>query len=414
MSWRMYLAFVAALSSMACVLPDVGAGAREMATVKSHDDDTTQSPGATNSNTDASTNPAGRADAGLDAKEPPSGVAGIGGSDAGNDARPESGNFDAGSSDPNRSGGMAGSAGSAGSQPASGGKPSSDAGRGGSPASCPPGLHACPNGECQSTSNDRVHCGNECVRCAQNSICVNGQCTPCSSASEHTCEGMNRCFENSDALHCGPQCSECPNTTQSIATCEADRCASRCLANSITCGEASGCARVAWDFEDGTVQGWETSPDDALFKNAAGPLRVSTERAHGGSQALAADVKVSVQSSRYGLSFSNSLCTLNNPLDIRGKEISAWFYFDGPSLPSSDCCTITPYVFVKRPNETTSFSPNERAMLPRDRLVVKQWFRVSGRMPADAPQTVYWFTFQASIDAEGWVGTVFIDDVKIE
>lgn len=314
------------------------------------------------------------------------------------------------------SGPAAGAGGVAGaSQPrAAGAAPTAGGGAGGATSvRCSEGSRACPNGQCRPIADDPLFCGSSCEPCPSGAICSSGTCAPCASAYEHTCTSANRCFANTDPTHCGPACMACERRPYAKASCESNACKWRCDANTLVCSDGTTCAPAAWDFEDNATQGWTSDESTAQFPNAAGALSVTTARVHGGKYALAAPLQI-VRGTADGGVFRTTLCTLETPPDLRGKTISAWFYFDGPAVSGEGCCQIFPYVFVKAKSGTTSFSPNGKAMLPEAKIVPLQWFKVSGTMPGDLEQPVYTFTFQWSMDVATWSGTVYIDDVRVE
>lgn len=331
-------------------------------------------------------------------------------------ARNDGDPVDAGGAEP-RGAGMGGSLGQGGmnaagaAAPARGGAgaPAAKAGGGGAPpVSCSAGFRGCPNGLCYSTGDHPDHCGPECTVCKHDTICKAGRCVPCVTSSERTCANMNQCFAKTDPMHCGSSCIVCPSSPYATSTCENDSCKLVCKSDALSCtGQAAACIRASWDFEDNTTQGW------TLGDSSSADASIMSTRTHAGRHAFAANVRVNSPETGAEVMLMTDLCSFNAAPDLAGKTISAWFYFDGPAL-AENCCEIAPYVLVPSSGGQTSFSPNVKAMKPLDQARIGQWFKVSGTMPSNSPQTVRRVYLKASLRVDSWVGTMYVDDIRIE
>jgi hypothetical protein len=167
-----------------------------------------------------------------------------------------------------------------------------------------------------------------------------------------------------------------------------------------------------WTFEETAPHGWATEAPSATQPNAGGALRISTVRAHGGTHSLATDALVDYDQMRFILSIEQTFCG-SQGLDLGGKTISAWVYFDGPQL-SASCCPVFPYVYVTGTGDASAYSPNDVSMKPATQAATGQWLKVSGVMPTDLNHFVYKLFFESNLNSDGWSGTVYIDDISLE
>ncbi|RJO64850.1 MAG: choice-of-anchor D domain-containing protein [Myxococcales bacterium] len=89
---------------------------------------------------------------------------------------------------------------------------------------CNPGFHRCADGQCYADS-DSTRCGPACISCGtldNGSVnCLNGACTSICNQGFHMCAD-GRCYRNNDPSHCGGNCNVCPVPQGGFAECAQD------------------------------------------------------------------------------------------------------------------------------------------------------------------------------------------------
>jgi hypothetical protein len=225
-------------------------------------------------------------------------------------------------------------------------------------------------------------------------------------AGTHLCGSA--CYPDTDPDHCGPTCERCPATPNGAPACRQGRCDSACTGNALACsGQPAACVVAAWGFESDTNEGW-TLRTGAQAKNAAGPPFVSTTRARTGTRALATEVVTSFAREEYVVTLERSLCE-SGGLDLGGKTINMYVFFDGP--PLNTAVISDPYVYT---TEGTSYDPlatgGQRPVVPQ----AGQWTRISAVVPTNLAHIVTRLAFFSNVNVDGWRGTVYLDDITIE
>jgi hypothetical protein len=289
----------------------------------------------------------------------------------------------------------------------SGGGGSGGGGGGGGLVACGPNAHRCNDG-CFSDS-DPAHCGSRCEFCPTSAnghaTCEADQCTLACDTGYHACSDK-LCYPDTDITHCGVACSSCESSGGGVATCTNHRCEVGCGPDKALCnGVTPVCLSPIWDFESNTAEGWMNDPREM---QAASPLFVSTARAHSGTHSLATHVTVNFAQKRFIVSFQKLLCA-SGGIDLGGKTISAWIYFEGPALNTS--VLTDPYVYT---TQGTSFDPNsyggQRPLIPRAGV----WNQIISVMPLDQERIVKELDFFTNLNLDGWTGTVFLDDISLK
>ena len=215
------------------------------------------------------------------------------------------------------------------------------------------------------------------------------------------------CYSDSDPEHCGPSCQRCPPTPNGAPACRQGRCESACEASALACtGLPPACVVPSWGFESGTAEGWALRPSP---QNAASPSVVSTARARTGTRALASEVVTDFAREAYVITLERPLCDSGGGVDLGGKTITMYVYFDGPPLNTS--VISDPYVFT---TEGTSYDPLAAAGQPPVVPQAGQWTRVSAVVPGNLAHIVTRLAFFSNVNVDGWRGTVYLDDITIE
>lgn len=181
---------------------------------------------------------------------------------------------------------------------------------------------------------------------------------------------------------------------------------------SVICSGAPGsCETNTWNFESGTVEGF-----DLNFRVArpADRLSPTTDIVHSGAYAVTA--ALSITKENFIVEVRRHLCEPGLIADLRGKIVRAWVYLDGPVLPQETTCDIT-------------FSGFSRWATGHTRGIVGRWFELSGRWADDlspgwmltplAIEVACNFERDSSIlgpkDPDpSWQGNIYVDDVTIE
>jgi hypothetical protein len=273
--------------------------------------------------------------------------------------------------------------------------------------SCGSGNHAC-NKACYPDT-DPTHCGAGCTSCpapAHGQAFCQGSCGFACDGGYHPCG--NSCYGDSDTSHCGAGCNTCPAITNGTAVCRNGQCDANCNGGTLACtGLPPVCVNPSWGFESNTTEGWVVHVQSGVT-NAALSVSASSTRAHTGSRSLSAPVSTNFAQNRYVVSLDLTFCS-SGGLDIGGKTISMWVYFEGPALNAN--CLSDPYVYT---TDGTSYDPNsfggQSATIP----VANQWFQVRSVMPTSESHIVRTLQFFTNLNIDGWTGTVYLDDITVK
>jgi len=162
-----------------------------------------------------------------------------------------------------------------------------------------------------------------------NRACVSGQCT-CQPGT-HDCSGQ--CLSDTSVASCGSSCIPCPVPANGSATCEEGQCATACEPSFNLCiaGTASSCTSNVFDFENGTLQGWEARTGlvstPAVCGNADSVCLTAFEVADiGDATGLVATARATIfaNSPSRRVAMTVPICLAGGTADLEGRTISAF------------------------------------------------------------------------------------------
>lgn len=184
------------------------------------------------------------------------------------------------------------------------------------------GASDCTSGFCV----DGACCESACA--GADRTCANGQCT--CQAGTHDCSGQ--CLLDTSAQSCGTSCSACPAVSNGVAACEGGRCTVACDPSFNLCiaGAASACANNTFDFEDGTLQGWEARTGllstPAVCGNATSVCLTALEAADiGDANGFVATARATIftNSPSRRVAITLPICLAGGTTDLTGRTITA-------------------------------------------------------------------------------------------
>jgi hypothetical protein len=268
---------------------------------------------------------------------------------------------------------------------------------------CAAGTHRC--GQACLRDDDVASCGQRCDPCPRPSsgsvACMDGQCVLSCPNGYHPCEGV-RCASNTDVATCGSTCQPCPDHDNGDSTCDGLHCGVRCRSGFLSCRMGRpeleyvySCVPPVMDFEDGTSDQFYLD----MSSVGADPPVLSMKRAHGGTASLMQSLRAGARTRTQG-----TFCW-NSRLDLVGKRLSLWYYFDGTPPPGAQ---IGLGIYVGSSSSIAlGFWP----------LVAQQWTKITGT-PTDDPQARDTYQIQYDLDVSqapaGYTATLYVDDIAVE
>jgi hypothetical protein len=268
----------------------------------------------------------------------------------------------------------------------------------GAPA-CGPGTHRC--GQACLRNDDLASCGQRCEPCPNPApgtvACLLGVCQVSCPTGYHECE--YRCVSSRSPATCGDMCYPCEEVPNGDATCDGVACATRCRTGFLTCpSRDTACLAPVIGFESAS------EPQFVLGSNSLGvdPPVVSTKQVHSGTSALMQAIRARAQAHN-----AVRFCPPQT-LDLIGKRLSLWYYFDGTPPPGARIG-----LGIAGGNAGTSFASG----LGDWAVVGQRWTKITSD-PIDYPPANHTGTLEYDLYADqaptGYSATLYVDDVAIE
>jgi hypothetical protein len=266
---------------------------------------------------------------------------------------------------------------------------------------------------CGSICNSGLACSGSTCSCAFGTH-------QCATASTTTCAS------DTDPKNCGPgpSCFSCeqPNA---VSACGSGKCNNSCVGSELCAAGADGkpsCGR--WDWESGTVEGWEYFVSDAGSDASDGSLRAANKARPAwsgrtaGTKSLAIPVDATqVVSGTPTVYVRVQLCSTGQLVDTGPKEMSFHVRYEPPPTANGQ---IVPVLWKNTTTESTFWlnyvSPETGGGEPG--IIPEGWYYDGGPMAEEIFQfstdwdaTHFGFRFYADQD---WKGTIYLDDVRLE
>jgi hypothetical protein len=199
------------------------------------------------------------------------------------------------------------------------------------------------------------------------------------------------CTVHDQVTSCGPTCAVCGAATdREVATCDGTACGMACANNNPRCSDNS-CSRLAFDFELNKQGANVISP-----ANMAANVRM-----HNGSMALAFDFTTNLANTQ--LEFTVPVC-LTGAIDQHTKMLKAAVYFEGGNLTGEQY-----YIQGSVPTPTTGNYLNTQGAAHNVTVSYAQPLTQSA-----GSSSFNNITFRIGSYGGEFIGTVWVDDIKIE
>jgi hypothetical protein len=197
------------------------------------------------------------------------------------------------------------------------------------------------------------------------------------------------CLIHDTVDSCGASCARCPPAgDREVATCDGMLCGIACAGSAPRCTDNS-CARLAWTFDSGALDGITPRAPETL---------VLTVRDHGGNPALAIDVI-----DLFEVQFTVPIC-LSGSVALTTRTLTATVMFDG-EIPSG------PQYYL----QTSIPEPMTGAYLAGIDLESGSYYHYSAPLSASqfagAATTI---VFQAGTLGAHFSGTLWFDDILVQ
>jgi hypothetical protein len=244
--------------------------------------------------------------------------------------------------------------------------------------------------------------------------------------------GLQTCVTSDSCTSWSGEVS-CPRPpVNGIANCSGDKCEVTCNTDSIKCiDNQPRCDLAKDDFESG-LNGWDLVTGGYLLAGKA--IASSGIQPHSGSHSAA--VTVQTDSIQVEWRLAKPLCSPAFVDDLRGKRISAWFYWSGPAMAPGCCGCLVRFIgrgpmsslFGTWITNTSTPALDENGDAQDNQLtrlfpVAGQWMQFQGYFPRNIPYTNVWMTSPITMEIDcgmggasqfTWGGTVYLDDINIQ
>jgi hypothetical protein len=215
-------------------------------------------------------------------------------------------------------------------------------------------------------------------------------------------------YSCTSGLKCGGGCFQCcadtdctVNASVQTGACTNSSCVYTCKSGYASCTtENPACVLFNNGFEDGTINGWESSMTTAPFT----ALSVGTpSMLHGGTHAL----KSSITNGAGLLRITRPMCaSASDDSTMTGHTVTFWVFWDGPALPTGDTASGCELSYWYQAGSTlTNAQGSNRVIKP-----TSGWQMMTSSV----------FSFQPirriGVDCyvnSTWTGTIYLDDFTL-
>jgi hypothetical protein len=190
-------------------------------------------------------------------------------------------------------------------------------------------------------------------------------------------------------------------------------CAGSCPQGYAQCSGGTACSRISWDFEthptvtnyDFGNGDWASGDNSNLGADALDYQMMPPGQVHGGQ--WAARVRSNAPALTWTSGVQVDFCPTGGSLDLRGKNVTIWFYFDGPQVSVCGDVGCNGFTFTMSDSTHTVIQAQVSLGTPQ----FGHWYQTTFTIGSTATAAAY---MGVQCDLNPWTGTLYIDDVSIK
>jgi hypothetical protein len=219
-----------------------------------------------------------------------------------------------------------------------------------------------------------------------------------------SCQGCTLAHTGQPNGTCAPRIPAMTNPTVSA-------CAGACPQGYAQCSGATVCSRISWDFEthpsvtnyDFSNGDWASGDNSNLGADALDYQMKPPGQVHGGQ--WAARIRSNSPPATWTSGVQVGLCPAGGSLDLRGRNVTFWFYFDGPQV--TRCSDVGCNGFTFKMYDSVGIEQQVDLGTPQ----FGHWYQATFTVGSTATAAE---SMGVQCDLDAWAGTLYIDDVSIQ